>query len=1311
MKMFNIKLPLARIIFIFLLGLALFWAPNVYAADDNCSDDFACKKDSDCRKRPGEENDFCSTWEICKSDSCGGCEGGTVKGSTCTRPPAPPPCKISWLYVSGVKQESCEPPSGANICSGYGTLREKRTCNAPDVITPNSPKCPYPVTLPPEPKLSLNGYTCINQNSLKQGDNIVKVNWQQPENPVPFPPANGLATWYLHSSPGNYWRKDLSAQEATNRESFLDNGLQAILDPNPPSNIFQIFPTTFDFYGIGAYVANACGISPAGTLTSIPECIPLGGYSTIKCVPEYRKDNNFAYTVEMKITDNDSNRTSALTIIISVDSKLEARLRPFLGDPKWRPDPSKPQTWVAYELLWTNQFQRSGDNVSKTLYLYSDKKSVDEADREIKVCGNDAGSNKCIPFSELIAHINRKPAIVGNNRDGTSTPFADNHKKTIWLNLEARDSQSPSTITKLCVNGKTGGECQIIELNADYCSTCQLCGASCGTGSTPSGVCASADSNFTCNTTSNSCRLASNSSDATCGINCGQPSLELRCENNSTCSNTIASVENTKFVFNLNFIPQYLRFIPGSSYKLKLGAGWGSTSFDSNEALKDGLRQAIGIEPYWIAKDGAGNIARPSKYVYMLNDSTSIYGLSHQQFEFYGDLKLKGAGGISAPNNIAQVASWLETNNVTEKFGITAEAYVPFANSPGTPAAAFFDNVISTGMYLNLPNDPNSLDGTICEPCTKTPICTTIQPIAPKIPQQEILIKQTTEGVFDQITLKWVQEDDPNTAQFRINVPNTSINVIKNKSQFSPTGSGTIEYSYTLTEQESEILAKYLLDRPGFDSKDNRLKFEVIAISGCATTPALQEIKATECRESTCNPCGGSNCLDPSLPPTRVTYQIKVSVFNLANPNECNTAPITTTKFARKDSSTNYKDLNTVPKDIIFDQDLEITGRPRKVENITNLPSGYSCAIKNNSCESRGTSVDGNSACANIASPNWNFHYKFYVTNSTAVSVSETQWWQVEGGRVFGSILDSVVPDNFQCEIGHLFCRPFLTRSFIGNPQSLMSGFALMSSIGNNLKEVKITDRDDGEKAISVGRASLLSNATSHSGKSEGSNNILNQYLGKIENPDSTLVGTFSSSNVPSPANSEIIYLRTGDLEIDLSADIEVKENKKVIILVKDGNVTITGDGKIKVDDDSLFMVIAGCNTSCTDKGNITFASSVGEDVSGYVNNPDGFKNSTKDAIVQGIYIAENTLTVESDSSNMDKRFIGEGNFVGLEAVDLQRSFASELNPLDPANTTELLKRYILSNISPTEIFRFNPNYARNLPTEFEASTLEYQER
>jgi len=129
------------------------------------------------------------------------------------------------------------------------------------------------------------------------------------------------------------------------------------------------------------------------------------------------------------------------------------------------------------------------------------------------------------------------------------------------------------------------------------------------------------------------------------------------------------------------------------------------------------------------------------------------------------------------------------------------------------------------------------------------------------------------------------------------------------------------------------------------------------------------------------------------------------------------------------------------------------------------------------------------------------------------------------------------------------------------------------------------------------------------------------------------------------------------------------------LIIFIDGNLTISES--ISVDPGGFLAFIV--------TGNITISPNVGQ-----------ADAASLEAAVEGIFIADGQIIIQSDGDNdiPDKKFVGEGSFIGWSGVSLGRDYEGNLN-----------------NQNPVELFRFRPDFVINAPEAMKSSHYVWQEQ
>ncbi|PIR61766.1 MAG: hypothetical protein COU66_02015, partial [Candidatus Pacebacteria bacterium CG10_big_fil_rev_8_21_14_0_10_44_11] len=158
---------------------------------------------------------------------------------------------------------------------------------------------------------------------------------------------------------------------------------------------------------------------------------------------------------------------------------------------------------------------------------------------------------------------------------------------------------------------------------------------------------------------------------------------------------------------------------------------------------------------------------------------------------------------------------------------------------------------------------------------------------------------------------------------------------------------------------------------------------------------------------------------------------------------------------------------------------------------------------------------------------------------------------------------------------------------------------------------------------------------------------------------------------------------------IDLGLNQITINGAKVIVLVE-GDLTISNTNLVRrisvnKDTQSFLMFVVS--------GNIYLDKTLG------LSTFDG-----QDPLIEGIYLAYDKLIVQSNDASSatpaDKKFVGDGSFIGLGGVELQRKFD---RPDDPISNEDNAK-------SPIEQFNFRPDFVVNAPDALKQPGLTWAE-
>lgn len=166
-----------------------------------------------------------------------------------------------------------------------------------------------------------------------------------------------------------------------------------------------------------------------------------------------------------------------------------------------------------------------------------------------------------------------------------------------------------------------------------------------------------------------------------------------------------------------------------------------------------------------------------------------------------------------------------------------------------------------------------------------------------------------------------------------------------------------------------------------------------------------------------------------------------------------------------------------------------------------------------------------------------------------------------------------------------------------------------------------------------------------------------------------------TSTDARKPISVQDVYFRQGDLRIEQPWAVNTGEKYVIVI---DGNLTIAD----VANAGQLITVQPGGFLAFIVSGNISFESSVGHS-----------NLALTTANVAGIYIADGTISTGTDGAGTDRRFIGEGTFVGWTGVSLQR----EIDRTSGQTT-------------PSEQFRYRPDFMVSIPDNLRRPHIIWQE-
>ena len=272
-------------------------------------------------------------------------------------------------------------------------------------------------------------------------------------------------------------------------------------------------------------------------------------------------------------------------------------------------------------------------------------------------------------------------------------------------------------------------------------------------------------------------------------------------------------------------------------------------------------------------------------------------------------------------------------------------------------------------------------------------------------------------------------------------------------------------------------------------------------------------------------------------------------------------------------------------------------------------------------------------------------------------------WWQVWGGNFaaesnYGYVIRSLIPDITVCL--EPACYSYLSvTDRAGSADS--DGFPFLSG-------GEILDNDQ----VSAREEQVMVTGTTITHLRETYSYFYSEYsLGFSPEDD------YSSSDGDAlkPSDTKDAYFHSGDLTIQ--SPWQVTAGERYVVFV-DGNLNIedpSGVGELITVDEGGFLAFIV-------SGDINIAESVGHST---LSNTAGN--------IEGVYVADGTIRIMSNGE-MDKRFIGEGTFVGWTDVEMLRDFGDE----------------VTNQSYPTETFVYRPDFVRYTPEKMKRSQMIWQE-
>jgi hypothetical protein len=279
----------------------------------------------------------------------------------------------------------------------------------------------------------------------------------------------------------------------------------------------------------------------------------------------------------------------------------------------------------------------------------------------------------------------------------------------------------------------------------------------------------------------------------------------------------------------------------------------------------------------------------------------------------------------------------------------------------------------------------------------------------------------------------------------------------------------------------------------------------------------------------------------------------------------------------------------------------------------------------------------------------------FYLTNA------RNGWWQTINGLVYagntsGQVVYSAVPKSCTSPT----CTPALSlKNSTGTANS--SGFVITG--GGTVDSTAETDTST-QYLSEDGRTDRVM-GTALNGPRENY-----AYFSQLYSMGNTPTADFTGSKPSSAPVNARAYYASGDTTI--ASTWNVASNEELVIFVN-GNLTINQEIHVATGGFLAFIV----------KGKVTFANTIGHNT---------FTLTT--ANVEGVYISDQQIVIQGGLAGGDRKFVGEGSFIGWGGVTLGRTYANKSD-----NDTQ-----------PTELFRYRPDLMINVPERMKKPLYGWQE-
>ncbi len=282
-------------------------------------------------------------------------------------------------------------------------------------------------------------------------------------------------------------------------------------------------------------------------------------------------------------------------------------------------------------------------------------------------------------------------------------------------------------------------------------------------------------------------------------------------------------------------------------------------------------------------------------------------------------------------------------------------------------------------------------------------------------------------------------------------------------------------------------------------------------------------------------------------------------------------------------------------------------------------------------------------------------------------------WFQIQGGpiaalRSSGTAIRNYIPDICTEENG---CQPYLILQDSETENS--SGYVMK---GGGAVDLRL---EAGEQTSIVDEDGRNISATVDRKVAEERYEYFVRLYQFPETPQDDFVTSANDAQKPTlaPLNDGVnAYYRNGNLRIEDDWNITAGEEITVFV---NGDVTIAG--QILTETGGFLGIIAS--------GDITIDPSV-----------EHAALTDTDGLVEGVFVANGQILLPSRgaANGGDGKFVGEGTFVGWNGIVLERDYD------DNAGAK------VDNNYTPTEVFRYRPDFLINAPDEMKVPRYIWRE-